>query len=99
MHESLTDTNKDISRDITKTTTESSIKNNQAIETLNEKALEFMKDKGMIAPSLASSLVNLRKPENKSQFRLLKDRNSIRMNDFLINTRKPVLLYSITLTF
>ena len=43
-----------------------------------------MNDKGMIAPYLASSLVNLFKPENKSQFRLRKDVNSTKMNDFLI---------------
>ena len=44
---------------VTKTITESSINNNKAIENLNEKILELMNDKGMIAPYLASSLVNL----------------------------------------
>ena len=58
-----------------------------------------MNDKGMIAPYLASSLVNLFKPENKSQFKLIKDQNSIRMNNFLINAGIPVNLYSNILTF
>ena len=47
-----------------------------------------------MAPYLAFSLVNLSKPENKNQFKLLWDRNSNRMNDFLINTSIPVTLSS-----
>ena len=58
-----------------------------------------MNDKGMTAPYLVSSLVNLFKPENKSQFRLIKDLNSTEMNNFLINTSVPVTLYSNMLTF
>ena len=57
--EPLTDTLKKTSENITKTITETSINNNKAIENLNEKILELMKDKGLIAPYLASSLVNL----------------------------------------
>ena len=53
----------------------------------------------MIAPHLDSSLVNLYKPENKSQLKLLIDPNSIRMNSFLINTIKPVSFYSNMLSF
>ena len=53
----------------------------------------------MIAPKLASFLVNRFKPENKSVFRLIKDHNSIRMNDFLINGGIPVTLDSNFLTF
>ena len=53
----------------------------------------------MIAPSLTSSLAHLFKPENKSLFKLLKDSNSIRLNDFLINTSIPVTLNSKMLTF
>ena len=58
-----------------------------------------MNDKGIIAPYLASSLVNLLKPENKRQFRLIKDLNSTKMNDFLTNERIPVTLFSNMLTF
>ena len=39
------------------------------------------------------------KTENKSQFKLRKDQNSIRMNDFLINGGTPVSLCSNMLTF
>ena len=58
-----------------------------------------MIDTGMVAPYLASSLFNLFKPENKSQFRLIKDLNSTKMNVFLINGGIPVTLYSNMLTF
>ena len=84
---------------ITKTIKESSINHNKAIENLNEKVLELMNDKGMIAPYLASSLVNLFKPENKSQLKLIKDQNSFRMNDFLKNGVISVSLYRNMLTF
>ena len=84
---------------MTKTFTENSVKNNQAVSDLNEKVLELMNDKCMIAPYLASSLVILFKPENRSQFNLIKDQNSIRMNDFLMKKRIPVTQYSNILTF
>ena len=76
LFEAVTKCTKDVSEKITKTLTENSINNNKAIENLNEKILKIMNDKGMIATYLASSLVNLFKPENKSQFRLRKDPNS-----------------------
>ena len=53
----------------------------------------------MIAPYLTSSLVNLFTPENKSQFRLRKDPNSTKMNDFLIHRSIPVTLFSNMLLF
>ena len=90
----MTDEIKNTSEKITKSLTENSINNNKAIENLNEKNLELMDDKGMIAPYLASSFVNLFKPENKSQFSLKKDLNSTKMNDFLINGGIPVTLFS-----
>ena len=58
-----------------------------------------MNDKGMIAPHFASSLVNLFKPENRSEFRLIKDLNSTETKDFLINGGIPFTLYSNMLTF
>ena len=97
--EPLIDTIKNISENLTKTITETYINNNKAIENSNENILELMNDKSMIAPYLASSLVNLLKPENKSQFRLIRDVNSTKMNDFLINTNVPIILYSNMSTF
>ena len=65
----MTDANENTSQDIAKPITETSIKNNEVLENLNEKNLDLMNDKGMIAHSLPSSLVHLCKPENKSQIR------------------------------
>ena len=90
---------KNTSENITKTLTENSINNNKAIENLNEKILELMDEKGLIAPYLTSSLVNVFKPENKSQFRLKKDLNSTKINDFAINGGIPVTIFSNMITF
>ena len=97
-YEPLTDTIKNTSEDI-KTISETSLKNNKTISDLNEKVLELMNEKGMMAPYLASSLVNLFKPGNKSQFNLIKDLNSTKMNDLLIHGIIPVTLYSNMFTF
>ena len=58
-----------------------------------------MDEKGLIAPYLTSSLVSLFKPENKSQFRLRKDLNSTKINDFIINGGIPVTIFSNMITF
>ena len=97
--EPLTETLKKTSENITKTITETSDNNNKAIENLKEKILELMNDKGMIAPFLASSLVEVFKFDNKSQFRLRKDPNSTKINDFLIHGIIPVTIFSIMITF
>ena len=97
--EPLTNTIKKTSENITKTITESSFNNNKAIENLNEKVLELMNDKGLIAPYLTTSLVEVFKKDNKSQFRLRKDPNSTKLNDFLIHGNIPVTIYSNMITF
>ena len=93
--EPVTKTLESTPQDITKTITETSIKNNQAIENLNEKVLESMNDKGLID----SSLIDVIKSDNKGQFRLSKDPNSTKTNDFLINEKVPVSIFSNMLTF
>ena len=55
----MTDAIKSTSENITKTLTENSINNNKALENLNEKILELMDEKGMIAPYLTTSLVEV----------------------------------------
>ena len=95
----MTDAIKNTSESITKTLTENSINNNKAIENLNEKILELMDEKGMIAPYLVSSLSNVFNLENKSQFRLRKDPNSTKINDFLIHRGIPVTFFSNMITF
>ena len=97
--EPMADTIKDVSENITKTITETSKKNTKAISDLNEKVLELMDEKGLIAPYLTSSLVEVFKKDNKSQFRLRKDPNSTKMNDFLIHGTIPVTIFSNMITF
>ena len=99
LFEPITDVIKDTSDNLTKTITESSINNKKSIENLNERFLELMIDKGLIAPYLASSFVILFKPENKSQFRFKKDFYSTKKNDFLINEGIPVSQVSNLITF
>ena len=48
--ELMTDAFKNTSQDITKTRTETSVKNNKLLEILKEKFSDLMNDKGMIAP-------------------------------------------------
>ena len=60
------------SQDLTKTITETSIKNNQATESLNNKLLEIMNDGGIISSSLLSPLSKITNSENTSQFKLVK---------------------------
>ena len=97
--EPMTNAIKKTSENITKTITENSIYNNKTIENLNEKSLELMDDKGLIAPYLTTSLVEVFKKDNKSQFRLRKDPNSTKMNDFLIHGTVPVTIFSNMITF
>ena len=97
--EPLTETLKKTSENITQTITQTSGDNNKAMENLNEKILELMNDKCMIAPYLASSLVEVFKKENKCQFRLRKDPNSTKMNDFLIHGTVPVTIFSNMIVF
>ena len=95
----MTDEIKNTSEKITKTLTENSINNNKAIENLNEKILELMNDQGLIAPFLTSSLVEVFRKDNKRQFRLRKDPDSTKLNDFLIHGKIPVTIFSNKITF
>ena len=97
--EPLTDTLKKTSENITKTITEFCINNIKAISDLNEKVLELIYDNGIIAHYLTTSLVEVFKKDNKSQFRLRKDPNSTKINDFLIHGTIPVTIFSNMITF
>ena len=52
----------------------------KSIAYLNEKVLQSLHDRGMIASYLLIPLTNLSKRENRSQFFLVKDSNSNRVN-------------------
>ena len=83
--EPVTKSIENTSQDITKTITETSFKNNQALENLNNKLLEIMNDRGILASYLMSPLSKITNPENTSQFKVLKDSRSDRVNDLKIN--------------
>ena len=69
------------SQSITKTTAESSITNNKATENLNNKLLEKMNDRGILATYLMSPLSKKSIPENSTEFKIIKDSTSNRVSD------------------
>ena len=87
------------SENLTKAITETSIKNNQAIENINNNLLEILNDRGILATYLMSPLSRITNPENASQFKLVKDPSSNRVNDLKINKTIPITLYGNMLTF
>ena len=89
----------DTSRDITKTISESSIENNEVLENLNDKLLEIMNDRVIIAFYLMSLLSKITNPENTSQFKLVKDLNSNTVSDLLLHNTIVVTLYDNLFTF
>ena len=79
--------------------TENSIKNNKALDSLNNKLLEIVNDTGILATYLMSPLSKITKPENTGQFRLAKGSSSNRINDLLIHNSLPKTLLDNFLTF
>ena len=72
--------------------TETSIKNNEALENLHNKLLEKRNDREVIASYLLSPLSEITNPEHTSQIKLVKDPNSDSVNDLLINKTRPLTL-------
>ena len=97
--EPVTKSHEITSQDITKTITKSSIRSNKAIENLNNKLLEIMNGRGILASFLMSPLSKINNPENSSQFKLVKDPNSNRVNDLLIHNTITITLHDNLLTF
>ena len=97
--EPVTKSLENTSQDITKTITESSIKNNQLIENLNNKLLETMNYRGILATYLMSPLSKITNPEKTSQFKLVKNSTSNRFDDLKINKTILITLYNNMLTF
>ena len=97
--EPVTKSLENTSKNITKTLTETSNNNKKALENLNEKILEIMNDRGILASYLRSPLSRITNPENSSQFKIVKDPNSNRVNDLLMKNKIPITLYGNMLTF
>ena len=99
LFEPITNTIKDVSEDVTRTKIENSKENNKAPKCLNNKLLEIMSDRGMIASYLLSPLSKITNLETTTQFKLGKDHNSNRINDLLTHNRIPVALQNNLFTF
>ena len=97
--EPVTKSLENTSESLTKAITESSKENNLALENLNNKLLEIMNDRGILASYLMSPLSKITNPDNSTQFKLVKDSGSNRVNDFLIHNTIPITLYNNLLTF
>ena len=97
--EPVTKTLENTSQNLTKAISESSKENNLLLENVNNKLLQIMNDRGILATYLMSPLSKITNPENTSQFRLEKDHNSNRVNDLLMKNKIPITLYGNMLTF
>ena len=97
--EPVTKSLENTSENLTKAITETSNKNNLAIENISNNLLEIMNDRGILATYLMSPLSRVTNPDNASQFRLVKDSRSNRVNDLKINKTIPITLYGNMLTF
>ena len=97
--EPVTKSLENTSENLTKTITESSKENNLALENLNNKLLEIMNDRGILASYLMTPLSKITNPDNTTQFKLEIDPNSNRVNDLLLKNKIPVTLYNNLLTF
>ena len=97
--EPVTKSLENTSENLTKAITESSKENNLALENSNNKLLEIMNDRGILATYLMSPLSKITNPENTSQFKLVKDPSSNRVNDLKIHNSIPITLYGNMLTF
>ena len=62
--------------------TEISKENNKAVSNLNEKLLEIMNDRGILASLLLSPLSKITNLEHSSHFKLVEDSNSIGSMNF-----------------
>ena len=75
LSETVTDTIKISSKDLTKTRIKISQENNKALAFLNVKVLELMNDRSLLASYLLSPSSKITNPENTSQFKLVKNPN------------------------
>ena len=65
---------------------------NKAIAGINHKFLEIMKERGKTTSKLLPPLSKIKNAEHTSQYKLVKDLNSNKLNDLLINKTIPVTL-------
>ena len=81
-----------------KTMTEASIANNKTLAIINDKLLEIMNDRGSLASCFLSPLSRITNVEHTSQLKLVKDLDSKRDRDLIINRTIQITLYNNLLT-
>ena len=84
---------------LTETLTESSIRNNQTLENLNDKLLEMMNDRVILATYSMSPLLKITNLGKSTQLKFVKCHTSNRVNDLLIHNTIPTTPYNFLLTF
>ena len=94
-----TETIKDVSQDVRKAITVTLEENDKVLANLNDKRLEKMNERGILASYLLSPLSKTTNPEHTFQYTLPEDPESCRVSDVLINKTLPVTLYDNLLTF
>ena len=97
--ELVTDIVIDVYKDISKTLTETSEENNKVLANLNDKLLEIMNDRDMMASYLLWFFSKITNLEYNGQLKLVKDLDSNGVNDLLINKTLPVTLFKYWLKF
>ena len=97
--EPVTDTIKNTSEDLSKTIILTSKETNKALENIKINLLDLLNGTRILASYLSFPLSKITFLENTTQFKLLNDFNSNRVNDLLIHNTIPVTLYDILLTF
>ena len=78
--EPITKTIDDVPQDVTKTMTETSKENNKALSILNDKFLELLKDRGIIASYLLFPVFKSTNFEDPSHCKIVKDLYSDKVN-------------------
>ena len=81
--EPVSHTVKGASEDGTETMMVTSKENSKTITNLNEKVLDVLNSRGIIATCIATPLLNFFKPENTSQFKSLNDSTPNKVKKFL----------------
>ena len=69
------------------------------MKNFNNKLLEIIDKRVIIASYFLSPLYKTTKPKNTNQIKIVKKSNSKRINELLIHNTKPVILYNNLLTF
>ena len=78
---------------------EKSKENDKALKSLNDKLLQIVNDRGVLASSLLSLSSKITNPDHTGLLKLVKDPDSDRVNILLRNKKVPVTSYNNLFSF